>query len=80
MDLQFLRADGTPAAEAIVSVAEAPVSMPDLAMVANAEGSIGFRPPVPGRFVLSVWVDGRAHLVPCELTPRSTRLTLRLGS
>ena len=78
MELQLLRADGTAAADALVSVAEAPVSMPDLAMVADAQGRVSIEPPVAGRFVLSVWIDGREHRLRCDLAPNMTSIVLPL--
>jgi hypothetical protein len=78
MELQLLRADGSPAAEALVAIAEAPVSMPDLAMVTDAEGRISMWPPVAGRFTLSVWIDGSEHRLPCELAPGAGSRVLRL--
>ncbi|MCY7316515.1 MAG: hypothetical protein LH480_13100 [Rubrivivax sp.] len=78
MELQFLRADGTPAAGALVGMAQAPVSMPDLAMVADAKGRVCIELPVSGHFVLSVWAGGREHRLPCELAPGAGSRVLRL--
>lgn len=75
--LQLLRADGTPAADALVSVADAPAAMPDLGLVADAAGEVAIDGPA-GRYTLSVWVDGGEQRVQCELRPGTAaqRITL----
>ncbi|QPF74100.1 hypothetical protein G8A07_15060 [Roseateles sp. DAIF2] len=79
MELQLLRADGSPAADALVSLSDAPVPMPDLAAVADAAGRVSLElPPLPGRFVFNVWLDGRSHELPCHLATPVDRLVLRL--
>lgn len=64
--LQLLRSDGTPAADALLAVAAAPADMPDLGLVADADGHVSIDGP-PGAYAFSVWVDGRERRVQCEL-------------
>ncbi|MBK9133596.1 MAG: hypothetical protein IPM15_04370 [Betaproteobacteria bacterium] len=78
MEVQLLRADGAPAADALVAVADAPVAMPDLGLVADAEGCVSIEVPVAGRYVLSVFSDGREQRLACDLAPGRGRRLLRL--
>ncbi len=75
--LQLLRADGQPAADALVSVAAAPGAMPDLGLVADAAGRLSIDGPA-GAYSLSIWLDGRAHRVPCGLRAGAGTVVLRL--
>lgn len=64
--LQLLRADGSPAADALVSVAAAPGPVPDLGLVADAAGRLSIDGPA-GAYRLSIWLDGHAQQLPCTL-------------
>lgn len=64
-----MTSNGHPVPDATVSVARAPVSMPDLAMITDADGRFAVDIPAPGRYVFSVFVDGRARELARELTP-----------
>lgn len=75
--LQFVRADGTPAADALLSVAGAPVPMPDLGYVADAAGRVSIDGPA-GNYTFSIWLDGSERLVQCELSPQSGVHLIRL--
>ncbi len=78
MELRLLCADGTPAAGALVSVADAPQPVPDLGRVADDDGRVSLDPPGSGRYSLSVWHEGRARLLTLELAPGMPALELRL--
>lgn len=75
--LQLLRADGQPAADALVSVAAAPGPTLDLGLVADAAGRLSIDGPA-GAYSLSIWLDGRAHRLPCTLPSGPGSLVLRL--
>jgi hypothetical protein len=75
--LQLVRADGTPAADALLSVAGAPVSMPDLGHVADAAGRVSIDGPA-GNYSFSIWLDGSELRVQCELSPQSAVHVVRL--
>ena len=59
MELQILLADGQPAAGALVAVAEAPVAVPDLGLIADADGRVRLPVPAAGRWGLRIWHAGR---------------------
>jgi len=80
MDLQILLADGRPAAGALVAVAEAPVPVPDLGLVADAAGRVHLPVPAPGRWCLRIWHAGRALDWCGPLSPDHPALTLRFGA
>jgi hypothetical protein len=75
--LQLVRADGTPATDALLSVAGAPGPMPDLGYVADAAGRV-YIDGLAGSYSFSVWLDGRERRVQCELSPQSAAQVLRL--
>lgn len=75
--VQLVRADGTPAADALLSVAEAPASMPDLGHVADAAGEVAIDGPA-GRYTFSVWLDGAERRVQCELGANADVQRIRL--
>lgn len=75
--LQLLRADGTPAADALLSVAAAPGPMPDLGLVADADGRLSIDGPT-GHYTFRIWLDGRARQVQCQMTAGSAGQVLRL--
>lgn len=76
--LRLLRADGTPAADALVSVAQAPQPVPDLGLVADGDGRLVLDAAVAGPHVLSVWVDGHAHTLALRIDDAPRPLELRL--
>lgn len=76
-DLQLLLADGTPAAGALVSIASAPASLPDLGRVADAQGRVCIEGP-PGSYRFSIWLDGRERQMHFELTQQQGVHLLRL--
>jgi hypothetical protein len=78
MELQLLRADGSPASDAIVSVAEAPSPMPDVAAVADAAGRVSIDPPVSGDYLLNIWLEGRNYRMTCRLAPNGGTVVVRL--
>jgi hypothetical protein len=77
--LRILRADGTPAADALVSVADAPASVQDIGRVADADGEVSIDVPVAGSYLLSIWHDGHEQRLRCELGMGSNATTLRLS-
>lgn len=75
--LQIVRADGTPANDALLCVAGAPVPMPDLGHVADAGGRVSIDGPT-GHYVFSIWLDGSERRVRCELRTHSAVHVVRL--
>ncbi|MGJ7497931.1 hypothetical protein ACSFA8_23030 [Variovorax sp. RT4R15] len=75
--LQVVRANGTPAADALLSVAGAPVPVPDLGYVADAAGRVSIDGPA-GNYTFSIWLDGSERLVQYELSPQSGVHLIRL--
>jgi hypothetical protein len=75
--VQILRADGTAAADALVSVATAPGPVVDLGLVADAAGLVAIDGPA-GPYTLSVWLDGAERRVPCRLDTPGRARVLRL--
>lgn len=76
--LQLVRADGTPAADALLSVAGAPIPMPDLGYVADAAGRVSIDGPA-GNYSFSIWLDGSERRVQCELRPQTAIHVIRLA-
>lgn len=78
MDLLILRRDGRPAEGAVVSVAEAPVELTELALVADADGRVSLPADDAGRYVLNVWIDGASHRSSHEAAGDGVPLRLQL--
>jgi hypothetical protein len=74
----ILRADGTPAADALVSVADAPAAVQDIGHVADAAGRVSIDVPMGGSYLLSIWHEGREQRLRCELGTGSGTTTFRL--
>lgn len=79
VQLCILRADGTPAADALVSVADAPAEVQDIGHVADASGRVSIDAPVAGSYLLSIWHDGHEQRLRCELGSGSHPTTVRLS-
>lgn len=75
--LQLVHADGTPAADALLSIAGAPASVPDLGYVADAAGRVSIDGPA-GSYAFSIWLNGQEQRVQCELGPQAAEHVLRL--
>jgi hypothetical protein len=58
MLIKIVNADGTPAIDAVLMVAQAPVAMPDIGMVADNMGAVHFNPPIIGTYELSIFYQG----------------------
>lgn len=78
VQVHILRADGTPAADALVSVADAPAEVQDIGHVADAAGQVSIDVPVAGSYLLSIWHDGREERLRCELGTGSGTTTIHL--
>lgn len=58
MLLKIVKADGTPASDAVVMIANAPVAVPDIGMVADPMGIVEFVPPSKGAYEFSIFYEG----------------------
>lgn len=79
MDLCILQADGRPAAGAVVSIADAPVPVPDLGLVADAEGRLHLAVGAAGRWRLSIWHRGHGFEWAGWLAPGDATTVVRLS-
>lgn len=77
-ELRLLRRDGAPAEGAVVSILRAPVTVPELAMVADARGRVTLPVSAAGHYALSIWLDGASLSVDCELDAGSALTSLQL--
>ncbi len=77
------RADGTPLAGAGISVASAPVAMPDIAQLTGADGRFVLGVPAPGTYVVGVTApDGetrRVEMIVGEGDPEPVEVSLGGG-
>ena len=79
MNLHIRTAEGRPAAGALVSIAEAPVSVKDLGLVADDAGVVQLHAPASGRWMFSIWFAGKQDLVSIALAPELGRQTITLS-
>jgi hypothetical protein len=63
MKIRFLTPSRRPAVDAVVCVAAAPVSHPDIGMITDDEGCISLPVNVPGQYSLIVSTGGDTHRV-----------------
>lgn len=76
MTIQYLDSRKQPIADAVVSIAEAPGQMRDIAMVTDENGVISVDVEEQGSYVFSVFHEGKAHQVAVALRPQDTEVSV----
>ena len=73
-------ADGRPVAGARVFLADAPVSVPDIAALTDADGRFALTAPAPGSYTVAAASDVASASARVTLPGEDEHVTLRLAS
>lgn len=67
-----------PVKDAVVSIASAPGSTKDIAMITDSSGCISFQVTEEGKYVFNIFYGEENHQVISNLQPGDTNTTLRI--